>query len=286
VPGVRISEHFPQVGKLAQHLAIIRSMNSKEGDHGRATYLLRTGYVPQGPIQYPSLGALVSKELGDDRAELPNFVSVAPFRVLNQGAFGSGFLGPRHAPLIVGEGGIAAPQQGQNGVDRALRVQDLAPPAEVGKEQTDARIALLKQVQRDFLAAHPDVSAVSHQNAYERAVRLMKSAAAKAFDLDDEKAAVRDAYGRCARIAGETPGGDVDAALLSDAAEQDLAGALTAGGGSTLDSAADLAAIVERFFDEVLVMAEDDAVRANRLRLVANVRDRLRRLGDFSQLPG
>src|SRR6187397_530453 len=42
VPGVRISEHFPQVGKLAQHMAIVRSMNSKEGDHGRATYLLRT----------------------------------------------------------------------------------------------------------------------------------------------------------------------------------------------------------------------------------------------------
>src|SRR5437899_12929040 len=48
VPGVRISEHFPQVGKLANHLAVVRSMNSKEGDHGRATYLLRTGYVPQG----------------------------------------------------------------------------------------------------------------------------------------------------------------------------------------------------------------------------------------------
>ena len=80
VPGIRISEHFPQVGKLAKHLAIIRSMNSKEGDHGRATYLLRTGYVPQGPIQYPSLGALVSKELGEDDAELPGFVSVAPFR--------------------------------------------------------------------------------------------------------------------------------------------------------------------------------------------------------------
>jgi hypothetical protein len=195
VPGIRISEHFPQVGKLAEHLAIVRSMNSKEGDHGRATYLLRTGYVPQGPIQYPSLGALVSKELGDDRAELPNFVSVAPFRVLNQGAFGSGFLGPRHAPLIVGEGGFAIPQQGQ-AVDRALRVQDLTPPAEVGKGQADARIDLLKLVQADFLAAHPDAPAASHQSAYEGAVRLMRTAAAKAFDLDEEKPATRDAYGR------------------------------------------------------------------------------------------
>src|SRR5438309_2056807 len=145
VPGIQISEHLPKLARLAEHLAIVRSMNSKEGDHGRATYLLRTGYLPQGPVQYPSLGALVSKELGDDHAELPNFVSVAPFRVLNQGAVGPGFLGPRHAPLIVGESGFAVPQQGP-GVDRALRVQDLAPPAEVSKSQADARIDLLRQV--------------------------------------------------------------------------------------------------------------------------------------------
>ncbi len=195
VPGVQISEHLPQIAKFMDHMAIVRSMNSKEGDHGRATYLMRTGYLPTGPIQYPSLGALVSKELGDDSSELPNFVSVAPFRVLNQNAFGSGFLGPRHAPLIVGEG-LAAGPQGRDGPDRALRVQDLAPPADVGKEQTDARLDLLKQVQRDFLADHPDASALSHQSAYDRAVRLMRTAAAKAFDLDEEKAAVRDGYGR------------------------------------------------------------------------------------------
>ena len=61
---------------------------------------------------------------------------------------------------------------------------------------------------------------------------------------------------------------------------------LSAGAGATLDSAADLAPAVERFFDEVLVMSDDEAVRRNRLTLVANVRDRLRRLGDFAQLPG
>jgi glycyl-tRNA synthetase beta chain len=42
---------------------------------------------------------------------------------------------------------------------------------------------------------------------------------------------------------------------------------------------------VERFFDEVLVMDEDPAVRANRLRLLLDVRDTLGRLGDFSQIP-
>jgi uncharacterized protein (DUF1501 family) len=196
VPGIRISEHFPKLARHMNHLAIVRSMTSKEGDHGRATFLMRTGYLPQGPVQYPSLGALVSKELGDEHAELPNFVSVAPFRVLNQGAFGSGFLGPRHAPLIVGEGGPAPAAQRPNNADRALQVQDLAPPAEVGQGRAGARVEMLRQVQRDFLAEHPDAAALSHQSAYDRAVRLMNSAAAKAFDLDEEKAAVRDAYGR------------------------------------------------------------------------------------------
>ena len=43
---------------------------------------------------------------------------------------------------------------------------------------------------------------------------------------------------------------------------------------------------VNRFFEDVLVMAPDEAVRANRLTLVANVAAALRRLGDFGQLPG
>src|SRR5262249_54153613 len=160
--------------------AVINSMTSKEGDHGRATYLLRTGYLPQGPIQYPSIGALVSKELGDEKSDLPNFVSVAPFRILNDGAFGPGFLGPRHAPLIVGERAPAPGQQGQDAASRALRVENLTPPSEVGKGQVDARLDLLGQVQRDFLAQHPDLPGLSHQNAYDRAVRLMRTTAAKA----------------------------------------------------------------------------------------------------------
>ncbi len=192
VTGIKVSEHLPQVAKFMDHMALVRSLTSKEGDHGRATFLLRTGYPPQGPIEYPSIGALVSKELGDDGSELPNFVSVAPNRGVNQAAFGSGFLGPRHAPLIVGE----TRGQGENDIDRALRVRDLTPRAEIDTDRTGARIELLKQVQSDFIESHPDLPGLSHQHAYDRAVRLMRTTAAKAFDLDKEKAAVRDSYGR------------------------------------------------------------------------------------------
>jgi glycyl-tRNA synthetase beta chain len=96
---------------------------------------------------------------------------------------------------------------------------------------------------------------------------------------------VRDAYGRCVRIAGATPPGTVEEALLTDPAERDLAAALDHPP-ATLEQAAELAPVVTRFFDDVLVMAPDAAVRQNRLTLVANVAAALRTLGDFGQLPG
>jgi Protein of unknown function (DUF1501) len=198
VPGIRISEHLPRIARNMQDMAIIRSMSSRESDHGRATFHLRTGYLPQGPVQFPTLGSLVSRELGDDGAALPNFVSIAPFRQFNPAAYGPGFLGPQYAPLVVGEMGNAfIPQQpGQSDYERSLQVQDLLPPGDVTASQVDARLGLLHDMERDFVARHPGVSAHSHQTAYERAVRLMRTAAASAFNLGEEPAQLRDAYGR------------------------------------------------------------------------------------------
>src|SRR5262245_51333673 len=51
-PGLRIAEHFPKLAKFGDRLAVLRSMSTREGDHSRATYLMRTGYLPQGPIQF------------------------------------------------------------------------------------------------------------------------------------------------------------------------------------------------------------------------------------------
>jgi glycyl-tRNA synthetase beta chain len=97
--------------------------------------------------------------------------------------------------------------------------------------------------------------------------------------------AIRDAYGRCVRIAGETPPAPLDESLLQEPAERDLAAALAAPP-QTLEQAAALAPAVTRFFDDVLVMAPDEALRRNRLTLAANVADGLRPLGDFGRLPG
>jgi hypothetical protein len=188
VPGILLGEHLPKLAQQVKDLAIIRGMSTKEGDHTRATYNLRTGYQPQGPIRYPTLGSLVAKELEDTSAELPGFVSISPSRAINPQAFGPGFLGPRYAPLIVGE------RQGRG--RQSLKVDDLELPAGVGRARADDRLDLMQSLASEFEATRPGTSPVSHHDAYQRAVRMMRSPAAKAFELDEEPAAVRDAYGR------------------------------------------------------------------------------------------
>jgi glycyl-tRNA synthetase beta chain len=104
---------------------------------------------------------------------------------------------------------------------------------------------------------------------------------------------VHTAYERANRLAGRAANeaaAELDRALLREDAERALAEALTAVSidgdfRKALASGATLAPFVERFFDEVLVMDEDEAVRANRLRLLLDVRDTLGRLGDFSLIP-
>ncbi len=101
VKEVRFSEHLPRMAKLAHHLALIRSLTHSEGDHRRATYLMRTGYRNDGQTSYPSLGAVLGRELADPRLAVPRCVALAP-GVARSDAFGAGFLGDAYNPLIVG----------------------------------------------------------------------------------------------------------------------------------------------------------------------------------------
>jgi hypothetical protein len=196
VPGIRVSEHLPKVARLMEHLVILRSMSSKEADHGRATYLARTGHVPGSPVQYPGLGSLVAKELERPDAALPSCVSIAPYRFVAPAAFGAGFLGPRYAPLVVGEkAALFGPVQGPN-ADPGLKVQDLDLPAGVSPRQAAARTRLREAMDQDFIAGRHESLLLSHQAAYQAVVRMMQAGAAKAFDLDDEPPAVQDRYGR------------------------------------------------------------------------------------------
>lgn len=190
-PGITIGEHLPMVASQMKHLAIVRSMTTKEGDHGRATQHLRTGNLPQGAIEFPVLGSLVAKEQERPDADLPGFVSISPR--FGAASLSAGFLGHQYAPLVVGGTG------GENvfGNDESgLRVENLGLPANVPTSRAEDRRALLGDLEADFLASRPGPATGSHRTAYERAARLMRDSAAKAFDLTGEDHKLRDRYGR------------------------------------------------------------------------------------------
>jgi len=189
VPGIRIAENLPGIAGVMQHLAPIRSMSTKEGDHTRATYFMRTGYLPQGPIQYPSMGAFLGKQLTKKSCDLPSFVSINPFRAFSPAAYGPGFLGPAWSPLVVAS---------ETDKDRnvSFQVRNLKASDRLSSTQVDARLSLLSTLETSFLAERPDAPGSSHLQSYEQAIRMMKSDAVNAFQLDQEDDVLRDAYGR------------------------------------------------------------------------------------------
>jgi hypothetical protein len=166
-------------------------MSTKEGDHGRATYYLRTGYLPQGNVQHPALGALVAKEVPTLAPDLPSFVSIGPDRSLSPAAYTSGYLGHEFAPLIVADKKFRQQQD-----DTSLNVGNLEAPAGVDRKRVDARLGLLGSMEESFVSGHPGDSTESHRAAVDRAVKLTRSRSLRAFNLGEEPAKLRDAYGR------------------------------------------------------------------------------------------
>jgi uncharacterized protein (DUF1501 family) len=174
VAGIEISEHLPKVAGVMQHGAIIRGMSTGEGAHGRAKYYMHTGYKEgSGGLSYPSLGSIVSAELGQADFPLPNFVSVG------NRSFGSGFLGTRHQPLVVN--------------DPARGVENLKPL--VGEDQFNDRVGLLQEMESAFNRDYQAGTGAAHRTTYQRAVTLMQSKEAKAFDLSRETDATKARYG-------------------------------------------------------------------------------------------
>lgn len=184
VNGIQISENLPKVAGKMKDLALIRSMSTGEGDHGRATQLMLTGYKPTGaPIEYPVLGSLVAKRLYRESSELPSFVSIAPFRF---GDLGSGFLGPKFSPLVV-SGSSNDPNTRAN-----LTVENLSPIGGDLKKMAE-RASLLDTIRQ---GSSKVVSATKHSEVYQQAMRMVESQGGGAFRLEEEPEALRDAYGR------------------------------------------------------------------------------------------
>ncbi len=176
VPGMQIADNLPQLAKVADDLSIIRSLTTKEGNHPRATFLLHTSYVPTASVHHPTLGSVVSHELGRLEAELPAFVRVGP-RFISAGA--GGLLGADYNPFVVPN------------ADRLP--ENIQPTTDTARYER--RLALLGDLEATASGGVAEAVA-EHRGLYKKASRMVLSPQMEAFDLNREPTAVREAYGK------------------------------------------------------------------------------------------
>lgn len=177
IPDAKIADLYPQTAEQLHHVSLIRSLVSKEGDHERAAYMLHTGYRPAPALIHPSIGAIVTHELPDDKIEIPQFVSIGSSPFPPRG----GFLGDKLDAYRIFN-------PGQNG-------QNLRP--NVSDKRQQQRLKNLEVVSQSFRKGRGlRVDQTLHQHTVDAALRMMTSEQLKAFQVTDEPAAIRDAYGR------------------------------------------------------------------------------------------
>lgn len=178
VDGIQICEHLPLLAKQADRYSLIRSMHSGENSHERGQHYLQTGYLPLPVMQYPSVGAIVSRERAS-KSPLP------PYVLLNQPieGQGAGYLGDEFAPFL-----------GRDPSRADYHLPDGQPGVDVDYERITRRRALLTAI--DTLSR--DQERVRQMDGYyARAVGLMESKEAReAFEISKEPAPLRDRYGR------------------------------------------------------------------------------------------
>ncbi|MBI5759766.1 MAG: DUF1501 domain-containing protein [Planctomycetales bacterium] len=176
VPGIQISEHFPELAQRMQHAAVIRSMTTPESDHRLASYHVRTGYQQRaGGLSFPALGSIASAELGRAEFALPNYVVVGAGP---RAGTTSGFLGQRHQPLYVSD-----PVRGVEYVG-----------SQVDDQRFDRQLDLLRRLESSFFARYQAPASQAHTIAIDSSVKLMRAPELKAFDLSREPRS--DAYGK------------------------------------------------------------------------------------------
>lgn len=117
--GVQIADLLPQTAEQMHLTSLVRSVTSKEGDHERAVYNVKTGYRPDPTLQHPSIGAVLC-HADQAGADIPRHISIVPGNSPGRG----GYLGAAYDAFKIN--------------DPAGPVPDIRRP--VGEDRYDRRV--------------------------------------------------------------------------------------------------------------------------------------------------
>ena len=187
VPGMQLCELLSKTAGVADKLTLLRGVWHTESAHERGQMTMLTGWRPSPAVMYPSMGSIVSHELGSLK-DLPPFVSIPS----TPAQAGTGYLSPTFGAFSVG-GDPSKP---------GFTVQDLALPPGVDQPRFDTRRSLKDVVDAHYahLARSGAIEPMGkfYQNAYSM---ILSPVAREAFNLKAEADGVRDGYGQ--NLAGQ-----------------------------------------------------------------------------------
>jgi uncharacterized protein (DUF1501 family) len=170
----QISEHLPLLAKQMHHLAIVRSMSTREADHERGRYYMHTGFVPATDVEHPSYGSVVAQQLIGQTADL----EIPPFVAVGGGSVGPGFLGMTYAPFVVGSDG---------------NVSNLK--SSIDAKRLNERMHMLTALEKGFIKQERGSAAQDHAKVLDKTLAVMTSKQMDAFKTGTEPEAVRKRYG-------------------------------------------------------------------------------------------
>jgi hypothetical protein len=189
--GQWISDLLPYTAKVADHLAVIRSMHTEAINHDPGITFINTGSQFPG---LPSMGSWVSYGLGSTNENLPAYVVLVsqgtgknPGQPIFSRLWGSGFLPSNHQGV-----------QFRSGKDPVLFLNDPAGVARSDRRAMLDDLAGLNRIRHDELA---DPEILTRISQYEMAFRMQTSAPELA-DLSDEPESIFALYGDDARRPG------------------------------------------------------------------------------------
>jgi uncharacterized protein (DUF1501 family) len=178
VPGLHIGELLPLTAKQMHHLAVVRSVNTKEDDHGKGAYLMTTGRRQSPAADYPVFGAVAARTLAPEESPLPGHIMITPGGGGGRSA-DSAYLGPKYASIVLGNGAPPA---------NSDRPGDVTPEKDVQRQD------LRRRVSDRFALRRRTAVTDAYTHSYESAQQLM--AQREAFDVAKEPEADHERYGK------------------------------------------------------------------------------------------
>ena len=176
-PGIQISELMPKMAARLKDTCIIRSLNTKNADHGSGAQLMMRGRRDDAALKFPDLGSVIARELGKPDSPVPDYVS---FYLQTEGRnfAGSGFLGARYGPMEL---------------SKEAMPENVSRLDQISLEDFHDRQALRDLWSKNFSMGRNSGVLASHEQAYLRVNGLMDSK--KLFDVTKESQKTRDKYG-------------------------------------------------------------------------------------------